>query len=202
MPKGIPLTEEEQANRRREIFNAAVNLFLEEGFQETSMREIAKAAGMGKSSLYDYFKTKDDILLFVFEEQLLHLIDSAKKIASQPAPVERRIKKIMEMNLEFFQANKSLFFRLSGEAQRLNATSQARIQQRRYEFQDTMRALIEEGISDGSFCEVNPLLAARLLINSIISILYTSRPTGDAKEMLDETVDIFFHGVKTDRRQQ
>jgi AcrR family transcriptional regulator len=54
MPKGIPLTEEEQARRRKEIFHASVHLFLSKGFNETSMR-IAEAAGIGKSTLYDYF---------------------------------------------------------------------------------------------------------------------------------------------------
>ena len=42
------------------IANASVSLFLTQGFPETSMREIAVAAGMGKSSLYDYFPTKPE----------------------------------------------------------------------------------------------------------------------------------------------
>ena len=37
MPKGIPLTEEEQFRRRKEIFDASVHLFLDKGFNETSM---------------------------------------------------------------------------------------------------------------------------------------------------------------------
>mgnify|MGYP000462469943 CR=1 FL=1 len=78
MPKGIPLTEEEQANRRHEIFHKVVNVFLKKGFHETSMREIAESAGIGKSTLYDYFKTKDDILLYFFEDQLNDLTDAAR----------------------------------------------------------------------------------------------------------------------------
>ena len=48
-------------------------LFLEKGFQETSMQEIAVASGMGKSTLYDYFKTKDEILLSVVEDGIYDL---------------------------------------------------------------------------------------------------------------------------------
>ena len=40
MPKGIPLTEAEQLQRRREIANASADLFLTQGFPETSMRAI------------------------------------------------------------------------------------------------------------------------------------------------------------------
>ena len=96
MPKGIPLTEEEQANRRHEIFNAAVDLILKKGFQETSMREIAEAAGMGKSSLYDYFKTKDEILMFVIEEEGLIVMNQAQAIARLNIPPEARLKQILE----------------------------------------------------------------------------------------------------------
>ena len=70
MPKGIPLTEEEIDRRRHEIFHSSVALILKQGFAGTSMQEIAEAAGVGKSTLYDYFPTKDHVLLFVFEEEL------------------------------------------------------------------------------------------------------------------------------------
>ena len=84
MPKGIPLTEAEQSRRRHEIFAAVAPLFLEHGFTETSMREIAQAAGMGKSSLYDYFETKDEILLWYFEDEISDMAVMAREIASQP----------------------------------------------------------------------------------------------------------------------
>jgi AcrR family transcriptional regulator len=196
MPKGIPLTEKEQANRRREIFNAAVNLILEKGFQETSMREIAEAAGMGKSSLYDYFKTKDEILAFVIEEEGLMVMNQAQAIAGLDIPPEARLKQILDMQLSFWQANNNLLWRLSVEAQRLKPESQQGIRARRYAYQDLVAAIIKEGISQGHFRPVNSLNAARLLINSLISVLYTTRPTGSAAEMLNEVVEIFLHGLK------
>lgn len=196
MPKGIPLTEEELFTRRREIFKAAVHLFLEKGFQETSMREVAEAAGIGKSSLYDYFRTKEEILVFVMEEQTSRLTQEAQAIASAAIPPEARLKQIMELDLHYLQANTNLFSRLSAEAQRLKPESQKRIQERRYAYQDLVRSIIEEGMAQGCFRKVNGLLAARLLINSLISVLYTTRPTGSAEEMLEETVGIFLDGIK------
>lgn len=196
MPKGIPLTEEDQACRRREIFNAAVLLFLEKGFQETSMREIAAAAGMGKSTLYDYFKNKDDILLFVFEEESQILTDQARKIAQKDLTPAERLRQIMRNHLAFLQKNHQLFARLHYEVQRLNINSQKSIQKHRYAYQDLVRALIDEGIRDGSFRQVDSLLAARLMINSLISILYTSRPTASAEKMLEGALAIFFTGFE------
>ena len=65
MPKGIILTPEQQEKRREEIISVALQLIEKNGFQKTSMREIAILANMGKSSLYDFFKTKDKTLLYV-----------------------------------------------------------------------------------------------------------------------------------------
>lgn len=49
-------------NQRAEILDAAVRLFKEKGFAETSMSAIARESGLGQSSLYYWFKSKEDIL--------------------------------------------------------------------------------------------------------------------------------------------
>lgn len=196
MPKGIPLTKEEQANRRHEIFHSVVSAFVKKGFQETSMREIAESAGIGKSTLYDYFKTKDDILLYFFEDQLNDLAEAAQTIALQNISADKRLRRIMKVHLESLQANKSLFMKLSLEAQRLKLESQKQIQKKRHAYQDLIRGLIEEGIREGAFRNVDPLLAARVLINTMAPVAFTSRPTGTAQEMMEETIDIFFKGIE------
>lgn len=197
MPKGIPLTEEEQAKRRREIFSAAVNVFLKQGFQETSMREIAETAKMGKSTLYDYFKTKDEIIVFVFEEELIDLTSRAQKIALQNTRADKRLRQIMEMHLEFLLENKSLFMRLSIETQRLRLESQKRIQNGRYVYQDLLRGLVEEGMRDGTFRRVDSLLTARLLVNTMMPVVFSSRSTGTPQDMLKDAVDIFLKGIQS-----
>lgn len=195
MPKGIPLTEEEQSRRRHDIFRQAVKIFLKKGFNETSMQEIATAAGLGKSTLYDYFQTKDDILIYFFEDQLNDMTTEAQRIAMQNATADVRLRKIMEAYIESLQANKSLFLKLSIESQRLKLDSQNQIQEKRYAYQDMVRALIDEGIREGVFRRVNPLLAARLLISGMAPVVYGSRLTGTPQEMLNETLDIFFKGI-------
>jgi len=196
MPKGIPLTEQELASRRHEIFYKVVNVFVKKGFHETSMREIAEQAGIGKSTLYDYFPTKDDILLFFFEDQIRELTEAAQKIALQNLPADERLRQVMKVHLEFLQANKSLFMKLSLEAQRLKLESQKQIQQGRHAYQDLIRGLIKEGAREGAFREVDPLLAARMLINTLAPVVYTSRPTGTPQEMMEETMDIFLKGLQ------
>jgi len=196
MPKGIPLTKEEQEKRRHEIFHQVVTIFSKKGFHETSMREIGDAAGLGKSTLYDYFKTKDEILIYFFEDQLRDMTQEAQKIALQNLSADKRLRQITEKYLESLQANKSLFLKLMQESQRLKLESQKQVQVKRYAYQDLIRALIDEGIREGVFRNVNSLLAARLLISSISSAVYGSRSTGTPQEMLQETLDIFFKGIE------
>ena len=196
MPKGVPLTEEQQQLRRKEIFDASVHLFLEQGFNETSMREIAKAAGMGKSTLYDYFKSKDEILILYFEDEIQKITGKAKKIIEQDLSVSEKLKQIMEMHLVYLVDRKLLFLKLTMEAQRLALESQQQIQIARHAYQDMLRALIEEGIQCGEFRKVNPLFAARSIFTLLSTVVFTTRPTGSPEEMLQEALGIFFTGIK------
>ena len=150
MPKGVPLTDEEQARRRQEVFNASVHLFLEKGFSETSMREIAAAAGIGKATLYDN-----------------------SGCPSRTFICDSRI-----------------------EAQRLVLLSQQRIQAARHAYQDMLRHLIEDGIREGAFRPVDPLLATRLLLTMVTPVVFTTRPSGSHQQMMDEALGIFFRGVE------
>jgi AcrR family transcriptional regulator len=196
MPKGIPLTEEEMLRRRHEIFNASVNLFLTKGFRETSMREIAESANMGKSSLYDYFKTKDDILLWAVEDELFDLTVAAREIACQPLPAIKKLRQVMKKHLEFLVERKEFYLKLSFEVQRLSIQSQLRIQEKRHAYQDLIRQLIEEGIREGAFHPVDSLLVTRILITAITPTVFTSRPTGTPEKMLETALDIIMRGIQ------
>jgi AcrR family transcriptional regulator len=196
MPKGIPLTAEELNRRRHEIFAASVHLFLKKGFRETSMREIAIAAGMGKSSLYDYFKTKDEILLWGVEDELFDLRVAAQEIAGNPIPAIDRLRQVMQKQLEFLVERKDFYLKLSFEVQRLSMQSQKRIQVRRHAYQDLICKLIDEGIQEGSFRRVDSLLVTRTLITALTPTVFTSRPSGTPEEMLDAAFDIILRGIQ------
>ena len=196
MPKGIPLTEEELARRRKEIFDAAKLLFVEKGFNETSMREIAQAAQVGKSTLYDYFPSKDDVLISFVVEEVHHMTVYAREIIAQKISTAEKLRRIILMHQEYMSANKLLFLKLTFEAQRLSSESQQRIQMHRHAYQDMLCDLVREGIRKGEFRSVNPLIVIRGLFSMLTSSIYTSRPTGSPEEMLQETFDIIFKGLE------
>lgn len=196
MPKGIPLTEEDMNQRRHAVFAASMTLFLEKGFQETTMEEIARAAGMGKSTLYDYFKSKDEVLISFVEDNIYDLTEGAKKIAAQDLPAEERLHQVLRAHLAYLMENKEVYFKLTFEVQRLALESQQRIMVQRHEYQDLICNLIAEASREGAFRPVNPLLATRTILALLTPAVYTSRPTGTPEEMMEEALDIFYHGMK------
>jgi len=197
MPKGIPLTEEEQNRRRHEIFGASVKLFLKNGFPETSMREVAQEAGIGKSTLYDYFPTKEEILIWGIEDLFVDLTAAAREIAALPLPAIDRLRKVMQSHVAALEASKEFYLRLSFEVQRLSLKAQRRIQVRRHEYQDLLAQLVREGIQEGSFRQVDPLSVARMLIMAVTPTIFTSRPSGTPQQMLDETLGVVLKGIQT-----
>lgn len=196
MPKGIPLTQEEQTRRRQEIFDASAHLFVEKGFAETSMREIAAAAGIGKATLYDYFKTKDEVLLSFLEREVHAMAAQAAEIARQELPATEKLRRIVLMHLEYWLPRKAFYIRLTIEAQRLSLPSQERIQAARHAYQDMLRNLIEEGVQEGALRPVDSLLATRLLLNMVTPVAFATRPTGSPQQMMEEALGIFFKGIE------
>jgi TetR/AcrR family transcriptional regulator, cholesterol catabolism regulator len=196
MPKGIPLTEDELNHRRHAILDAVAQLMLGKGFQELSMREISQAAGIGKSTLYDYFPSKDDILIAFVAEEVRHITVLAQEIISQDLSPVEKIRRIMLRQLEYMVANKHLYMQFSFEIQRLSYASQQRIQQHRHAYQDMLCHLIEEGIQTGEFRAVNPLLAMRGMFAFLSSTVFTSRPTGSPEIMMLDALDILFKGLE------
>ena len=197
MPKGIPLTEEEIDRRRHEIFHSSVALILKQGFTGTSMQEIAEAAGVGKSTLYDYFPTKDHVLLFVFEEELDVFQEQAESMAARDIPVQEKLNKILEAHLETLLNNKNFFTEISLQVMQLGQIVQQRIMKKRYAYQDLLRAVLDQGVREGIFRPVNTRLAARAMIETMEVLVYTTRPTGTPREMLGDVLDIFMHGIKS-----
>ncbi len=196
MPKGIPLTEQEQDRRRHEIFAASIKLFLKRGFQETSMRAIAEEAGIGKSTLYDYFPTKEQILVWGMEDEFVDLAADARRIVAQPLPAVERLRRAMKNHVEVLAASKEFYLKLAFEVQRLSLEAQKRIQVRRHAYQDLIRGLIDEGIREGSFRKVDSLFVARMLIVGVTPTIFTSRPTGTPQQMLHTALDVILKGIQ------
>ena len=73
---------------------AAVQLFSEKGFEKTSIEELARAAGIGKGTIYGYFQTKSDILHAFCEDELENLHHQLTTSADQEIPILEQMVRI------------------------------------------------------------------------------------------------------------
>ena len=87
------------ARRRRQIVDGAVPLFIEKGFHKTTTREIAGAVGFSIGSLYEYVKTKEDVLFLVCEA--IHA-EMEKGVADALAHASGAREELGEMIREYF----------------------------------------------------------------------------------------------------
>ena len=79
--------------RREQICNAALQAFAENGFHETNLRKITKLSGLAYGSIYNYVKTKDDILYLICDtilDDLRKRWQERQKTAS-PGAAERTL---------------------------------------------------------------------------------------------------------------
>jgi len=64
------LREQKKSERRERIFSAAVDLFNKKGFSNTSMQDIAEKASLAVGTLYNYFPSKNELLLDIMQEEM------------------------------------------------------------------------------------------------------------------------------------
>jgi AcrR family transcriptional regulator len=59
--------------RRKQLIAAATKIFIEKGYHQTSIRDLAKATSFSMGNLYDYIRTKEDILYLVHQDMIHHV---------------------------------------------------------------------------------------------------------------------------------
>jgi len=198
MPKGVPLSAEEREQVRHRIFQAATQLFLRQGFHETSMRRIARVVGMGKSTLYDYFSNKEDILLFFVEQEMTVINKAASDIAAQDLNAPEKLRRMLQVQWAYVSANQELAALLTREVSRLGAEATRWVVQKRMEYRRILEQIVQQGITEGTFRAVDPTLAASALHSLITMPFYDwlRRREGNAGELIaDALVDLFLHGI-------
>ncbi len=81
------IREQKKQQTRKAIIDAAIGLFTEKGFEQTSMDELARAAGVGKGTIYGYFKAKEEIFLAYCEAEIDFAFAALDRKLDEEAPL-------------------------------------------------------------------------------------------------------------------
>ena len=197
MPKGIQRSPEEFKVQQLRIAQAAAELIFQNGFNETSVQEIASAAGIGKSTFYEFFSSKDEVILLLLDEPLAEVRRKAETIAGESWTAWERITRILHMHLEILLRDKAFIFRLFFEFQRLPLAVQAQHEVKRKAYQDLLVRLFEEGIREKHIRPIDSDILMKSLLSILSSVVMTSRPSNTPAGMLDTALDIIYVGIQS-----
>lgn len=99
---------------RQRILTAALDLFREKGFWETTMREIAVAAGMATGAAYYYFDSKDAIVLAFYERAQEEMAPAVAAAFESGSSLAVRLEALVEAKLRYFEPNRKFLGALLG----------------------------------------------------------------------------------------
>jgi TetR/AcrR family fatty acid metabolism transcriptional regulator len=160
--------------KRERILQAAIKVFAKNGFYATRVSEIAKAAGVADGTIYLYFKSKDDVLITIFEDGINRLLVILREVAESDEPFENRITRIIELQLGLLEEQRDL-----AEVITVNLRQSSRLLKQYatplfMQYIDVIAGVVREGQEKGAFRpDLNPRVVARSLFGALDAILLT-----------------------------
>src|SRR5690625_3173979 len=82
--------------RRNQIIKASIVLFKQKGFHKTTTREIAKASGFSIGTLYEYIRSKEDVLFLVYESINNAVYKHLKRAIKKEESSSQNLKNIID----------------------------------------------------------------------------------------------------------
>ncbi|GMA49477.1 TetR family transcriptional regulator [Alicyclobacillus contaminans] len=153
--------------RRRQIVEAAVQLFSEKGFHKTTTREIARASGLSNGALYEYVTSKEDILFLVCQHIHQEIFSRLAQTVTTATHGAERLKTAIEGLFDVMhdmQADVLLIYQEAKSLPKLYLTEVLRHEQ---EIVAWFEQQLRHGVADGTLGiseEQIPLLAQDIVV--------------------------------------
>lgn len=143
-----------KAERKKEILAAAVDAFYEQGVDAINMRSIARASGMGRSSVYTYFRSREDILHAALRQVLAAFEELQSDLLSQSLSVADKISSFF---LDSFYSDEKLsrcvcvVTEYLAYLRRQRRQTDTHVSDFAYQLKALFESLLKQGISKGEF---------------------------------------------------
>jgi AcrR family transcriptional regulator len=190
------LVQHEEA--RLKIIEIARSIFTHFGFKKTTMEEIAQATRKGKSSIYYYFESKEEIFKAVVEKEAEEIkAELHKKLADVEDPVERlkiyitvRMRKISKLT-NFYTALKSDYLSQFEFIEEIRKS---------YDLDEVkaVAGIIQDGIEKGKFTVDDPHLSAVAIVTAMKGLeipLFVNKEHGNFEARMSNLINFLFYGI-------
>jgi AcrR family transcriptional regulator len=178
------------------LLEVAVAVFTERGYDGTSMEDLARAAGLSKSSMYHHIEGKEQLLRLALERALDPLFAVTQEPQARDGRAVERLRHVMRREVEVLAEllpYVTLLLRVHG-----NTATERWALQRRREFDRFVAALVAQAAADGDLrADLDPAVVTRLLFGMINSLVEWYHPDHNgAGGLADAVITLCFDGLR------
>ena len=189
------------AGKREAILRAATRVFARNGYFNSKVADIAAAAGVADGTVYLYFKSKEEILHSIFDQNMAEAIASARKLTAKLNDPRQKLRRIAALHLERLGADRDLAVvfqvELRGSTKFMQEFSAAGFA----EYLSLLRTTFEEGQRRGVFRkELNAKAVSKILFGALDEMATNwiiSKRAYKLEPMADVVMEVFLNGVST-----
>jgi AcrR family transcriptional regulator len=178
---------------KESIFEAATSVLCEHGIDGTTMNRVAEAADLAKSSLYDYFPSKVELLKFISDRLVLPFIQAVEEIVGADLPAPQKLERIVRLAFENGVQHKAIIRLLAQAEQEYEVKKRTRPR-----ILEAFTAIFAQGIREGSFHPHNPAYTGLMFLGAfseVFELLKSSASEEAAKEYVSMLIDAALHGL-------
>ncbi len=184
---------------RSEVLDAAKTLIEEYGYEATSLGDIARQVGIGRTTLYEYFSDKEDVVATLVEEELPSLIDEMVSTIPIGLSARDRLAELAVRMVEFIVNDPLLGDLLHRELPKLSQVTQDRVAVAHQGLSKEFGAVYRAGVEAGELAALPMDLASRfiqdLIMSAAKSLIDSDDPKGRSSEVIDAMVTMLLEGV-------
>jgi TetR/AcrR family fatty acid metabolism transcriptional regulator len=188
---------------RQRIIEAAVKLFAQKGFFETTVDDIARSAKIAKGTVYIYFKDKPSLYAGIIDKHFTGAINFLKVTGAKRISNTGKLHAIAEDWLNYMLKFKQQFPMFTMEnvdmtrkiMRGIHVTAFGRVG----EIIDHIARIIESGIAAGEFRKVDPKIGAICFLNSIRTVFQACTMLPECQEPKKQIVEMLFNGLKKEK---
>jgi TetR/AcrR family fatty acid metabolism transcriptional regulator len=178
-------------DKREKILNAAIHVFAAKGFHYARVSDVAKEAGVADGTIYLYFKSKDDLLISLFEEKMEIIVNTFKEEVSQCESAQERLKKFVELHLKMVAQAPSLAEVMTVELRQSSKFMREYKAPMFGAYLDLLREVIVFGQNRGEIDEKrDPNLLKRIIFGALDELslywVHSKKPSAVLEQSVDE----------------
>ncbi len=188
-------------DKREAILRAATAVFAQHGFFQSQVADVARAAGVAAGTVYLYFRSKDDLLVSIFERTMREAIAEGRAALSGVTDPRARLEHVARLHLDRLGRDRDLAVVFQVELRQSTKFMERFSSSYLRDYIGVIRETIAEGQKAGLFRrDVNPTTAAKLFFGALDEMATNwilSRRRYSLIAEADAVIDLFVNGVAT-----